>query len=170
METTDKVLSERRMKAVRALAERCAPARTSRDVWKAVLDALEGNAADFPYVLCYTDQTTSTDGASSSSEVDTNSEQTNSDFLLAPDVTHLKLVGSIGIEPGHPIASPKWWSFLPLSPSKVINPLPKHVSAATPLGHKILVHSYSNAEDERILYAMQSWCHCVHLMIAHPWV
>ncbi len=106
METTGKVLSERHMKTVRALAERCAPARTSHHVWESVLDVLEGNAVDFPYVLCYTGQTASTDGAQSSSGVDTHSEQTNNDFLRTPNTTHLKLVGSIGIEPGHPIASP----------------------------------------------------------------
>ncbi|KAK0235753.1 hypothetical protein EDD85DRAFT_837950 [Armillaria nabsnona] len=107
METTGKVLSERHMKTVRALAERCAPARTSYHVWESVLDVLEGNAVDFPYVLCYTGQTTSTDGAQSSLGVDTHSEQTNNDFLRTPNTTHLKLVGSIGIEPGHPIASPQ---------------------------------------------------------------
>ncbi|KAK0485064.1 hypothetical protein IW261DRAFT_1331068 [Armillaria novae-zelandiae] len=107
METTRKVLSERHMKAVRALAERCAPARTSHQVWESVLDVLEGNAVDFPYVLCYAGQMTSTDRPQSPSGVDIPSGRTNNDFIRMPRTACLKLVGSIGIEPGHPIASPQ---------------------------------------------------------------
>ncbi|KAK0204649.1 hypothetical protein DFS33DRAFT_1259677 [Desarmillaria ectypa] len=107
METTNKVLSERRMRTVRALAERCALARTSHGVWEAVLDVLEGNAVDFPYVLCYTGHTASTDGVPSSSDTDTRLERTNSDILRTSNATYLQLIGSIGVEPGHPIASPQ---------------------------------------------------------------
>ncbi|KAK0495357.1 histidine kinase [Armillaria luteobubalina] len=107
METTRKVLSERHMKAVRALAERCAPARTSHHVWESVLDVLEENAVDFPYVLCYSGQTASSDRPQSPSGLEAPSERTNDDFIRTPRTTYLKLVGSIGIEPGHPIASPQ---------------------------------------------------------------
>ncbi len=156
METTGKVLSERHMKTVRALAERCAPARTSHHVWESVLDVLEGNAVDFPYVLCYTGQTASTDGAQSSSGVDTHSEQTNNDFLRTPNTTHLKLVGSIGIELDILLLPLTKWNFLRVRLSKVTGPLPRHVPASNPLGHKILAHNYSNREDGRILRATQS--------------
>ncbi|KAK0469940.1 uncharacterized protein EV420DRAFT_1258116 [Desarmillaria tabescens] len=145
METTSKVLSERRMRIVRALAERCAPARTSHDVWEAVLEVLEENAVDFPYVLCYTGYTASTDG---SSNADTHSERTNSDISHTSHVTYLKLIGSIGVEPGHPIASPQE---VELSPDK------------SQQGHWPFVEACSGRESLRAPNP------CPHLFEARGW-
>ncbi|KAF9020456.1 hypothetical protein BDZ89DRAFT_1072198 [Hymenopellis radicata] len=112
IETTQKVLSERRMRMVRMLAERTSTAQTTVAFWDAVFDVLRTNERDLPYVLCYTCVSRPSGTESGSNE----GGDTNSDFGGSEGSSclsrgclrnQLTLVGSIGVEPGHPRASPK---------------------------------------------------------------
>jgi PAS domain S-box-containing protein len=52
-ETTERVLSERRLRALRDLADRAVEARSDADVCRAAAATLAGNPADLPFALIY---------------------------------------------------------------------------------------------------------------------
>lgn len=98
------------MNTVRVLAELTGRVKTTAEFWAAVVEALRGDALDFPYVLCYTGVQNPLNFDSSSDSSDTRSETARSDnsssFSRSP-VTQLTLAGTIGIQPGHPRGSPQ---------------------------------------------------------------
>ncbi|KAJ4467091.1 histidine kinase [Lentinula lateritia] len=104
METTEKVLSERRMSTVRIFAELTASIRTTVEFWQAVADSLALNEHDFPYFLCYSaTNTVHSDFNSDSAETsnvscDTRSEYSSSGSSIA------SVHNSCGVQPGHPAA------------------------------------------------------------------
>ncbi|KAJ3866505.1 histidine kinase [Lentinula novae-zelandiae] len=112
METTEKVLSERRMSTVRIFAELTASIRTTVEFWQAVADSLALNEHDFPYFLCYSATNTvhsdfNSDSAETISNVscDTRSEYSSSGSSIASvHNVRLDLVKSCGVQPGHPAA------------------------------------------------------------------
>ncbi|KIK65560.1 hypothetical protein GYMLUDRAFT_240082 [Collybiopsis luxurians FD-317 M1] len=112
VETTDKVLSERRMTTVRTLAERTASTRSPSEFWEAVADSLALNALDFPFFLCYSATSSTSEYNSDAAETASNisypdfqSEYSSSGSSVA-SVRHLRLelVKCCGVDPGHPAA------------------------------------------------------------------
>ncbi|KAJ7584442.1 hypothetical protein C8J56DRAFT_1027754 [Mycena floridula] len=101
METTDKVILERRLKIMRSLAENTGAAKTSAEFWESVTDVLSASPEDFPYVLCYIGQT------AAETSLSEQSDRTGSEMSLdKTTILQLQLVVSIGVEAGHPQASP----------------------------------------------------------------
>ncbi len=97
------------MRVVRMLAERTSTAKTTLAFWEAVFDVLRAEERDLPYVLCYTCVTRP-------SGIESDGGDTNSDFGGSDGSSclsrgglrnQLTLVGTIGVQAGHPRASPK---------------------------------------------------------------
>lgn len=53
LDTTERVLAERRLETMRELVAQVSLARSSREFYEAISDVLEGNSADAPFVICY---------------------------------------------------------------------------------------------------------------------
>ncbi|KAL1741276.1 histidine kinase [Schizophyllum fasciatum] len=113
METTDKVLSERRMLTVRRVAECTALAQTTDEFWPALADALSGNEYDFPYFMCYAaedgegeggERGEGEEGVSPSTTHSTPSSASSTRSAISPLRLHLK--AAVGIPAGHPAAPP----------------------------------------------------------------
>ncbi|KAJ3793028.1 histidine kinase [Lentinula aff. detonsa] len=112
IETTDKVLSERRMLTVHTLAERTALTRTTAEFWQAVSDSLTQNEHDFPFFLCYSATTTASSNAypDAAETISNPSCESRSEYSYFSSSTsavrhiELDLVKSCGVQPGHPAA------------------------------------------------------------------
>jgi PAS fold len=52
-ETSERVIAERRLETLRALAARAAECKREGEVWRAAADVLAGSGADLPFVLLY---------------------------------------------------------------------------------------------------------------------
>jgi signal transduction histidine kinase/DNA-binding response OmpR family regulator len=77
-ETTERVLGERRLRALRDMAARAGEAKTAAEACLIAAETLAYNAADIPFALLY---------------------------LLDPDGRHAQLVGAAGLGPGTPASS-----------------------------------------------------------------
>ncbi|KAJ3991627.1 hypothetical protein F5050DRAFT_1812329 [Lentinula boryana] len=95
IETTDKVLSERRMLTVHTLAEHTALTRTTAEFWQAVFDSLTQNEHDFPFFLCYSATTTASSNAYAAETISNSSCDLRSEYSYSSSST---------AAPGHPAA------------------------------------------------------------------
>ncbi|KIY71120.1 hypothetical protein CYLTODRAFT_143793 [Cylindrobasidium torrendii FP15055 ss-10] len=109
MDTTRKVISERRMRTIVNLAERTGQVKTTHEFWAAVLEALRPNEYDFPYALCYMADTALPNASSGTSEesdtVSVTSESTTSSNTTGHGSV-LTLVGTLGVIAGHSGVAP----------------------------------------------------------------
>lgn len=95
-EKTRRKVAERRMLTLREVGERTATARDIGGFWTAVLDALECNEYDTPFVLLY----------SIASEDDSSEDASVTDSSVSGGSKMCNLEGSLGIPDDHP-AAPK---------------------------------------------------------------
>ncbi|KAF5393770.1 hypothetical protein D9757_000261 [Collybiopsis confluens] len=157
VETTGKVLSERRMATVRSLGERTASTRTTSEFWEAVADSLTLNALDFPFFLCYSasnsvgeDSSDAAETMSNASYSDLRSEYSASGSSIS-SVHHrrLDLVKHCGVEPGHPAA-----------PSSVeLNPLDMSNKNSWPFTEACLHRKALRAKNPYpIGFSERGWC------------
>ncbi|KAL9099088.1 MAG: hypothetical protein Q9163_005358 [Psora crenata] len=94
-EKTRRKVAERRMFTLRELGERTATARDLKTFWAEVLEALEGNEWDAPFVLLY----------SIAKDMDNDSHSSTRSKIGGSRQCILE--GSIGIPDGHPAAAPQ---------------------------------------------------------------
>lgn len=89
---TRRKIAERRMLTLREVGEQTATARDVKDFWKRVLQALDSNEFDTPFVLLY----------SVSDEPDSDSSSIHSSSIIGGKQCLLE--GSLGVPEGHPSA------------------------------------------------------------------
>ncbi|TRM63333.1 hypothetical protein BD626DRAFT_537197 [Schizophyllum amplum] len=151
VETTDKVLSERRMLTVRRVAESTAVAQTTAEFWPAITTAFSENEHDFPYFMCYAaitpDASCGTPSTGSEHSVSSAADSPSHRSTISP--IRLQLKEAVGIPKGHPAAPPTVelhsmgdsdvpWPFLEACisrlPVRARNPFPVVVGAAGDTG------------------------------------
>lgn len=93
-ETTDQVLSQRRMQSIYTIGELTAQAKTVKQYWKALLQGLENNHHDVPFALLY----------SVGEAEDADHSSVSSGSTMSLKTCHLE--GAIGVPEGH-IAAPQ---------------------------------------------------------------
>lgn len=127
LDTTDRVLAERRLGTSQQLASQVSLARSVREYFDAVAEVLEDNPADAPFVICY-----SVREQSPSSESSTTVE--------------LCLESTVGIPQDHPCA-----------PKSLRNVIPRTISAlGTPSQHSQMAHERSSITSPKISAAPSS--------------
>ncbi|KAI5829409.1 histidine kinase [Schizophyllum commune Tattone D] len=105
METTDKVLSERRMHTVRRVAECTSLAQTTAEFWPALTEAFTDNHYDFPYFMCYAASAAESAACDSPSGQSTSSRSSSSSSIRSTiSPIRLQLKEAVGIPKGHPAA------------------------------------------------------------------
>ena len=99
IDTTKKVLAERRLATVREMGERTSIARTIGEFTSAVMEILAANARDAPFALLY-----SVDVEQPSAEKKDAKLQSGANGEQGTKIAHLEMLGSIGVPEGHPSA------------------------------------------------------------------
>ena len=105
IDTTSKVLAERRLATVREMGEQTSVARTMDEFNSAVIDILGSNPRDAPFAMLYSVEVEST-----SDKKDSKNSKTLPGALASvdsPKKANLTLMGKIGVPDGHPSAPPK---------------------------------------------------------------
>jgi len=104
IDTTKKVLAERRLATVREMGERTSIARTMGEFTSAVMDILAGNARDAPFALLYNVEVEHPAADKKDSKSQSGSGTSGSSADSGSKTAQLELLGSIGVPEGHPSA------------------------------------------------------------------
>lgn len=104
IDTTKKVLAERRLATVREMGERTSIARTMTEFNSAVIEILTANARDAPFALLYHVETENETDKKDAKPTSTTSTAVHSDGQKRIKVT---LAGQIGVPEGHTSAPSK---------------------------------------------------------------
>ncbi|EIW68283.1 hypothetical protein TREMEDRAFT_69291 [Tremella mesenterica DSM 1558] len=134
IDTTKKVLLERRLGMTREMSERTSIARTMKEFDTAVLDILTGNPRDAPFVALYhVNLPTKVKGNDIQNQAATQSLKAESKKHTR---VHLHLVGSIGVPDNHPSTPAKL---------SVLLPPPEPKKWRSPVDAASLSHSFNSS-------------------------